>query len=244
MIDIIIELAGWVISVSVLHEGTAKLCSNYTSDALTNFNIILTQKDIKHEQEVSVRENVFEGLPVREYSDAYLESIAIQRKITEAFFEYDILLFHGSVVAVDGQAYLFTAKSGTGKSTHTRFWREVFGEKAVMVNDDKPFLEIRPEGVTVWGSPWMGKHRLGANIGVPLKAICILERGAENSICPISAQEALPMLFQQSARPRNPGLMGKYMELVDRLAAGVEFYRMKCTMSPEAARMAYEAMKP
>ena len=188
------------------------------------------------------REDKLEGLHTREYSDGYLESIAIQRKITEKFFEYDILSFHGSVVAVDGVAYLFTAKSGTGKSTHTRFWRELFGERAVMVNDDKPFLEFKPEGVTAWGSPWMGKHRLGANIGVPLKAICILERGEENRISPIRAQEALPMLMQQSQRPQKAQNYPKYLELIDKLAGKVAFYRMTCNMDSQAAEMAYRAM--
>ena len=47
---------------------------------------------------------------------------------------YDTILFHGSVIAVDGEGYLFTAKSGTGKSTHARLWRETFGDRAVRVS--------------------------------------------------------------------------------------------------------------
>ena len=78
---------------------------------------------------------------------------------------------------MDGQAVLFTAKSGTGKSTHTKLWRDLFGERAVMVNDDKPLLRILKDGVLVCGTPWDGKHRLSTNCALPLKAICILERG-------------------------------------------------------------------
>lgn len=51
------------------------------------------------------------------------------RKIAEKLVQYDVMLFHGSAVAVDGIGYLFTAKSGTGKSTHTRLWREYFGDR-------------------------------------------------------------------------------------------------------------------
>ena len=153
-----------------------------------------------------------------------------------------MLVFHGSVVAVDGQGYLFTAKSGTGKSTHTRFWRQVFGDRAVMVNDDKPFLRFTEEGVLVCGSPWSGKHGLDTNITVPLKAVCILERDPENHIRPIAARDALFMLLQQSNRPLDKTLMPKYLELVDRLAAGTRFWRMECNLDPEAARVAHEAM--
>ena len=153
------------------------------------------------------------------------------------------LRFHGSVVAVDGEGYLFTAKSGTGKSTHTRLWREVLGDRAVMVNDDKPFLCFSESGVLVCGSPWNGKHRLGANLTVPLKAVCILERGEENRIRSIAPKEALTMLVQQSNRPRAAQLMPKYLELLDRLAQGTDFYRLQCNMDPEAARIAYDTMK-
>ena len=183
-----------------------------------------------------------EGLPVRQLSDELLEITALQRKVTEALFDYDTLLFHGSVIAVDGEAYLFTAKSGTGKSTHTRFWRQVFGDRAVMVNDDKPFLRITTDGVIACGSPWMGKHGLGANIQVPLKAICILERGEVNRIAPISAPQALPMLFQQSQRPMQPRNLAKYMDLIDALASKVPVYRMQCNLDPQAAMVAYRGM--
>ena len=111
-----------------------------------------------------------------------------------------------------------------------------------MVNDDKPFLKIGENGVLACGSPWNGKHKLGNNIQVPLKAICILERGEENHIKEIPPKEALPMLIQQSARPSDPKKMGKYMELIDRLTQKVKFYRMQCTMDPAAAQMAYEEM--
>jgi len=154
--------------------------------------------------------------------------------------DYDTLLCHGSVVAVDGEAYLFTAKSGTGKSTHSAYWREIFGERAIMVNDDKPLLKISDGEVLACGTPWDGKHHLSTNICLPLKAICVLERGEEDNIYPISFREALPTLLQQSYRPRK---LGKYMELIDRLGSKVKFYRLSCTMNPGAAKLAYEAMK-
>ena len=187
-------------------------------------------------------EAVEEGIPIRKFTDSFLERATIQRKIARELLNRDTILLHGSTVGVDGAAYMFTGPCGTGKSTHTRLWREVFGSRATMINDDKPFLEIKPEGVTAWGSPWMGKHRLGANIGVPLKAICILERGEENRISPISAKEALPMLMQQSQRPQKAQNYPKYLELIDKLAGKVAFYRMACNMDSQAAEMAYQTM--
>ena len=242
MTDFVITIAGKTARASTLHESTRDYCNGYLCAKLPEFSVQVLPEDLILEREKSAREDIVEGRSPQQHSDAYLETIALQRKVVEEFFAYDTLLFHGSVVAVDGQAYLFTAKSGTGKSTHTRLWREMLGDRAMMVNDDKPFLEIKPEGVTAWGSPWMGKHRLGANIGVPLKAICILERGEENRISPIRAQEALPMLMQQSQRPQRPQNFPKYLELIDMLAGKVAFYRMACNMDSQAAEMAYRAM--
>lgn len=242
MMDLCIQIAGKIVKTSAMFESTREFCKNYFSDRNPDFSIEIKEEDIVFEREKSAREDQLEGLPVRHLSDAQLEITAVQRKITEKLFEYDTLLFHGSVVAVDNVAYLFTAKSGTGKSTHTRLWRECFGERAVMVNDDKPFLRITEEGVLAYGSPWNGKHGLGTNICVPLKAICILERGEENRISQIDAKDALMMLLQQSNRPMQPSLMPKYLELIDRLAAKVAFFRLECNMEPEAAIVAYEAM--
>ena len=244
MAEFMLRLAGRCVEVYALYDDTARYCENYIIDCVdaSDFSVTMTHTDIDYERIKAARQDELEGVPVRKLSDAFLELTAVQRKIAEELFNYDTLLFHGSVVAVDGQAYLFTAKSGTGKSTHTRLWREMLGDRAVMVNDDKPFLEIKSEGVTAWGSPWMGKHRLGANIGVPLKAICILERGEENRISPISAQEALPILMQQSQRPQKAQNYPKYLELIDKLAGKVAFYRMTCNMDSQAAEMAYRAM--
>ena len=156
--------------------------------------------------------------------------------------DFNTVLFHGSVVAVDGVGYLFTAKSGTGKSTHTRLWREYFGNRAVMVNDDKPLLHIA-DTVTAYGTPYNGKHRLGTNTSVPLKAICILTRAEDNHIEAITREQAYTMLLQQVYRPADMLKMTKTLELVDRLADSVKLYRLGCNMDISAAKIAYEGMQ-
>lgn len=242
MTEFTIRIAERVAAVSAMFASTRSFCEAYLCDDAPDFAVGITPEDIAFEREKSVREDALEGKPPRTFSDAYLETIAVQRKIAEALFAYDTLLFHGSVVAVDGVAYLFTAKSGTGKSTHTRLWREVFGDRAVMINDDKPFLHVEEAGVTVFGSPWNGKHGLGCNASAPLKAICILQRGEQNRIRRIQARDAVSMLIQQSNRPQNRQLMLQYMRLLDRVAARVVFYQLECNMEPQAAKVAYEAM--
>lgn len=237
-----IKIAERVAAVTAIYSYTRHFCADYKSQENPDFSVVITEEDIEFEREITARERALEGLPEQDIAPGYLECTSLQRKIAEKLFSYDVLLFHGSVIAVDGVAYLFTAQSGTGKSTHTRLWREMLGDKAVMVNDDKPFLRIMEDGVRVCGSPWNGKHKLGTNIDVSLKAICILERGEENEIHRISPNEALLMLLQQSSRPQNPGLLPKYMELLDKLANKTAFYRLACNMDPSAAELSYRTM--
>lgn len=236
-------LAEQSIGVNALFDETRAFCRSYLTDATPSFHVDVTPGDIAFEREKSRREAILEGRAPSDYSDSYLETLAVYRKIAAGLLRHDTLLFHGSVVAVDGAAYLFTAKSGTGKSTHTRLWQKQFGARAVMVNDDKPLLRLEEQGVTVYGTPWDGKHHRSTNIACPLKAICILSRGETNHIRPIDKKTALPMLCQQSYRPTEPAALQKTLSLVDRLGSSVRLYHLRCNMEPEAALVAYDGMK-
>ena len=236
------KIADKVVEVTSIHAEVHEYCSDYLTDEPADYSITTTQADIDFEREKSAREDEVEGIPIRHFSDSYLEELAVYRKIAEIMLDFDTVLFHGSVVAVDDVGYLFTAKSGTGKSTHTRLWREYFGERAVMVNDDKPLLHIA-DIVTAYGTPYNGKHRLSTNISVPLNAICILNRSADNHIKPISFEQAYNMLLQQVYRPADMLKMAKTLELVDRLVDSVKIYLLGCNMDISAAKIAYEGMK-
>lgn len=236
------RLAGHTIRIESLYSQVHTLCKAYRVDGEAEYCITTTPADIAYERKRSARADELEGAAVREYTDPYLETLAVYRKLAQLLVQDDILLMHGAVVAVDGQAYLFTAKSGTGKTTHTRLWMQQFGDRAVMVNGDKPLLHITNEGVTVYGTPWDGKEHLSTNTFCPLKALCILTRSETNHIERISKKEALPMLCQQVYRPENPAALARMLALVDRLGSSVPLYRLGCNMESEAALVAYHGM--
>ena len=232
------------VGIRALFPDVYDLCRDYRVDGTPDFVVSTTPSDIEFERDKSAREDALEGIPPRQYSDGYLETLAVYRKIAEQMPEYDTFLFHGSCIAVDGAGYLFTAKSGTGKSTHTRLWRELFGERAIMVNDDKPLIRIDANGTAVaYGTPWDGKHHLSSNISVPLRAVCVLDRSAENHIREITHSEALPVLLQQVYRPMNAAAMARTLTLIHRLTGCAKLYQLGCNMNIEAVQVAYEAMK-
>ena len=237
------KIAEKMIEITSLYPDIHEYCKDYAADVIPDFSMKITPKDIAYEREKTAKEYAYEGKRAPNYSEGVLEETAVYRKIAEQMPLYDTFVFHGSVIAVDGAGYLFTAKSGTGKSTHTRLWREYFGDKAVMINDDKPLLKIADIGVIAYGTPYNGKHRLGCNKSVPLKAICVLERSEENHIERVTKSQVYTMLLQQVYRPQDPVQMAKTLKLVDKLAERVELYRLGCNMELEAAKVAYNGMK-
>ncbi|MBR0140723.1 MAG: hypothetical protein IJM19_00565 [Ruminococcus sp.] len=237
------KFAGKTIEVISVYPDVHEYCKDYISDENADFTVQTSQEDIDFEQQRSDSENICEGKKPVKYPAGYLEELAVYRKIAEKMIEFDTVLFHGSVIAVDGKGYLFTAKSGTGKSTHTKLWREVFGERAVMVNDDKPLLGISDNQVIAYGTPYNGKHHIGNNISVPLKGICILQRNKENIIKKVNKMAVYSMLIQQIYRPSDRDKLKRTLELVDKMSENIDIYVLGCNMDREAAIVAYNGMK-
>lgn len=237
------EIAGMVVCVQPLFQSTKEYCRPYLTDKEPEFFVQVTREDLVFEQKMLELEAIEEGLKIRKFQDPFLERTTIQRKVADRLVTRNTILLHGSTVSVDGSAYLFTAACGTGKSTHTRLWRELFGERAIMVNDDKAFLRITSSGVLAHGSPWSGKHGLATNICVPLKGICSLHRGTENIIKSAEPEELIGLLRHQAHQPTDSTLLQKTFALVDVLAQTVPLWSMHCNKEPDAAKVSYAAMR-
>lgn len=151
-------------------------------------------------------------------------------------------MLHSSAVVADGAAYLFTADSGTGKSTHTELWMKIFGDSAYILNDDKPAMRKVAGKWYAYGTPWSGKNDISTNASAPVKGIAILERGQKNEITRLSGMEAIMKIMRQCNRPRDPESRMLLMDLLDSLLKEVPVWKLRCNMDPEAAIVAYEAM--
>lgn len=239
-------LADLCICIRSLYDEVQQMCIDYRApeEAQPDFIVETTPADIDAEREQSEQTRIEEGLPPYAFDAPYLETLAVYRQIATQCVSRKRILMHGSVIAVDGRAYMFTARSGTGKSTHVRLWRQLFGTRAVMVNDDKPLINLSLPEARIYGTPWDGKHRLSTNMSAPLQAICILTRAPQNTIREIRPAEAVPMLIQQTFRPEDTNLLLDTFALLDTLGKRVRFYLLGCNMDPEAAVVSSSAMIP
>ncbi len=154
----------------------------------------------------------------------------------------DGFLLHSSAVSSDGKAYMFSADSGVGKSTHTAFWCTCFDDTFI-INDDKPAIRRLNGKFYVFGTPWSGKSDKNSNVQVPLKAICFIERAQKNSIERMTDNtETIKLLLAQTMRNAGRENMTLLLELLDKLFREVPFYKLKCLPDASAAHIAREAM--
>lgn len=147
----------------------------------------------------------------------------------------DGLVIHSSAISYENGGVLFSAPSGTGKSTHTGLWKKVYGDKVKIINDDMPAIRFIDGGWKLCGTPWCGKTGINVSECVPLKGIVFLERGVENEIIPLSPQEAVFGIMNQTMLPLYRELMNEVLESIGKLASETPAYRLKCNISEEAA---------
>lgn len=174
-------------------------------------------------------------------SDSEIEYIGMGAAFYKELLRFEGMMLHASAVELDGEAYLFSAPSGTGKSTHTEGWMRVF-DRAQIINDDKPAIRKVNGRYNAFGTPFSGKHDISLNKGYPVKGICFLDRG-ENQIKKLTLEQAMTPLFNQTIRPDDESKMDLLCKRAEDLLGSVSFYAMLCDTSDEAVKMAYKMMK-
>jgi hypothetical protein len=192
----------------------------------------------------------------KDYSNVHIEQIDHPHKylsLTDREYIYTNQVFvnrviflggvmiHSSCIAYKDQAILFSADSGTGKSTHTGLWKELYQDDVRFINDDKPILRIVNDKVYAFGTPWSGKTDLNSNLALPLKGIVILERGINNEINEVTLNEVIKTVFANIIVPNeNKDIASLALSTYNDILNKVPLYRLKCNISLEAPKIVKE----
>ena len=233
------KIAEHIAQVETLHIRSQAICAPFFADGLPEFCVRMTQDDIDRKRKQYEAENGECTL-----WDGALEIIALHEKLSEKLIDCGVLMMHGAAVACHGCSFIFSAGSGTGKSTHVLKWLKNV-PNTIVVNGDKPFISFPPSGgqPMACGSPWAGKENMYTNTIVPLKAIILMERAEENHMERVNFAEAFPFLLQQTYRPNNEGKMRKTLSLMQQLNSNVSFWRFKCNnFKDDCFDVAYSAL--
>ena len=226
-----IEIADIVVEINAFNESTLKYCSDFLSDKESNHVITMTKEDLENEKHINEDGKVY----------ANEEISALYRKIADIFVMEDILVMHGSSFKVDNNAFVVTARSGVGKSTHVNLLKEYLKDRFTYINDDKPLLKIKSDKLTLYSSPWNGKERRGNNINAPLRSIIFLNRGITNTYKKLSNNsEVYFKLLSQIYLPLDKVKREKALKLIDILLKSVSFYEINVNTDISSAEMTSE----
>lgn len=185
-----------------------------------DFSVSIQKSDIDYE--VSVGDIPDYGI---------CESLAIYRKICKKILaDYNGILFHSAALRYKGKAYLFTAKSGIGKTTHIRLWKDLLGDKVVIINGDKPILRFKDDKIIVYGTPWQGKENYGSNINAPLGGVFLLNRGVQNTVEKADSKTALKLMLAQTLRYQNKENVENLLSFMEKIILEIPIYILHCNM--------------
>lgn len=229
----IIGIAGLKIAIHNRFPFVESICASY----------ILQEKDfdfevIASEEEIDAEKKLYPD----KHSDGFIESVCIYRSIAKQLPYYNSFVLHCAAIEYDEKAYCFAAKSGTGKTTHIKLWRHLYGEKVMPINGDKPIIRCIDGEFYVCGTPWSGKEMFNRNTMVPFGGICFLSRGENNSIEKLCGFDSLNSLIPQVFLCNNEDADGLTLKLLDKLINLKPLWLLKCNMDVEAAKISHDAL--
>ncbi len=204
-----------------------------TSDDSFDQEIKLSAYDIENEYKI---------FPAQ--SSNMLQSRAFLRKICTLLLQsYQGMFLHCAAIKYKGKAYLFTAPSGTGKTTHIRLWKKHLGDEVQIINGDKPLLRKIGDEIIVYGTPWQGKENYGCNTSAPVGGIFMINRAEENSIVKAPAKESLPFLLSQTMRPNEKENLINLLDTLEYIVSNIPIYNLYCNMDKEALETALSVVE-
>ena len=226
------SIAGIIIEMNPKYERTSKQAKPYLIDTSVEpaFKLDLSIDRINE------LKKTYDHLSLED-----IEYIFLGQLFHRYILQHDGILLHSSCVVKDNKAYLFSAPSGTGKSTHTTLWLEEFSD-AYILNDDKPAIIYKDNTLYAAGTPFSGKHDISRNLLVPIGGICFLERSKENWIKEIDKKQAIFEILNQTERVPYEEDMNLILHHISNIVNNITIHKMGCNISKEAVYTAYNKM--
>lgn len=161
---------------------------------------------------------------------------------TFATIDKKSLMIHSSVAVLNGKAYMFLGKSGTGKSTHCRLWLKNF-KNADILNDDNPILKFENGETVVYGSPWSGKGAVYKNERYKVGGIARLAQAPYNKIERRTGAKAFALLYSSCSKlPWSEACMNALCATLSDIVGTTPIYYLECLPDDAAAQLSCSTM--
>ncbi|MBR3683800.1 MAG: hypothetical protein IKL78_02875 [Lachnospiraceae bacterium] len=152
---------------------------------------------------------------------------------------HNMIPVHSSTIIYNSRAYVFSARSGTGKTTHTNLWIEHFNVD--ILDGDVTMLSLEDDGIFAYGMPWCGTSMKYQNKKVPLGGIVFLSQAKENTVTELSAFDGALSLMARSFAPTwTKELSSRNCFLSEQVAANTLCLHLACLPNREAALLVKE----
>lgn len=163
-------------------------------------------------------------------STSILEFLNLEKYL----LRHEALVLHSSFIEYEGKAILFTAPSGTGKSTQANLWKKYEGTE--IINGDRSIVHRTAPGVfQMHGLPFCGSSQIHLNKEMPLGAIVFIEQHPTNIVEPMSPAHAFGKLYgEMSINSWNREAVEKGMQVIENLVASIPMVHLKCNMEQDA----------
>lgn len=229
-----IQLAGINIQVETYCTRTREYYIDYLTQENPQYSVKIDCNRFRTEEEIL--KNQFSN---RIFEDFEIENNALYRDLPQILLRENIVLIHGVLISYNEHGYIFTAPSGIGKSTHARLWKELYGDCVTIINGDKPLLKLTKDGVRAYGSPWMGKEKIGVNTSVQLCGICNLHRNITNTIEKVEFDgNSINWLLEQTQVTSSENTIIDRVRWFKKAMGLVPLYVLNCDISADAVRVA------
>lgn len=229
-----------ICDATIVGLGNKRFC-RYLSDSQSGEIAMASYYDQSYEQ---VEIQFSKIIQPRDASITEYEYLYTGFAFSDRLVELGGAVLHGSAIAYENQGIVFSANSGTGKSTHTRLWKECFGNQVKVVNDDKPAIRFYNEVPYIFGTPWSGKSDLNDNVRVQLGSIVFIKRAETNWIEKLNTRDSIFNLMSQISRPYYDEKIGlKTMGIIEQLVKTIPVYRLHCNTSPAAVNVVLQRLR-
>lgn len=147
--------------------------------------------------------------------------------IERLMLPFDRFFLHASAVIYQGKAYLFSTKSGGGKSTHAALWQQHFGAK--LLNGDKVLIHVRDGQCMAYGSPVAGTSGIYENEGAPIAGIFLLKKSTQNSLATVPPRTAMLSLYSEAIKcSQDRAFNSRLLDLIEKLRVQVPVLSLAC----------------
>jgi len=228
------KIADIVLEMNQMYTETAHWYAPYLydGDETPLFSISATPDEINY--------YLTEGV---DFTPPLAENMVLGNKFNRRLMLYYGSYLHASALVFDTKAYLFSAPSQTGKSTHTRMWLKRFGDRAKVINDDKPSFRFIDGKCIVYGTPFAGGTDVQENTSAELGALVFIERDDKNSLQKLEPSRSISYLISQSPGRANEQIGDRQLEMFSMLLSKYPAYLLKCNMDDSAVDTAFGIIK-